>query len=98
MTHDGFRLQTGPQIGFLTSGKTETDDVEVDITDDLNSVDFSWSFGAGYLFHSGFGIDARYNLGLTDINDVGNYNAHNRVFQVGLFYQFKHGRATTRRK
>ena len=70
MTNSGFRLQTGPQLGFLVSAESKAGDVEVDIDDNLKSIDFSWAFGAGYLFASGFGIDARFNLGITDINDV----------------------------
>ena len=85
----GFRLQTGPQLGFLVSAESKTGDVEVDIDDNIKSIDFSWSFGAGYLFASGIGIDARFNLGITDINDVSAVEIRNRVFQVGLFYQFK---------
>lgn len=90
MTNDGFRLQTGPQIGFLTKAKTKFNDVEVNVTDELSSIDFSWVFGASYLFPQGIGIDARYNLGLTDINDDSGDDLHNRVFQIGLFYQFMH--------
>jgi len=92
MTNDGFRLQTGPQLGLLTSAKSEFGDVEVDAKDDISSVDFSWTFGAGYLFHSGFGIDARYNHGISNISDDESFEARNRVFQVGVFYQFMHGK------
>jgi len=94
MTNDGFRLQTGPQLGLLTSAKSEFGDVEVNRKDDLSSVDFSWTFGAGYLFHSGFGIDARYNHGISNISDDESFQARNRVFQIGLFYQFMHGKSS----
>ncbi len=89
MINDGFRLQTGPQVGFLVAAKQKVGDVEVDIEDVFSSVDFSWAFGAGYIFSSGVGIDARYNLGLSNISDDSDFEAKNRVFQVGLFYQFK---------
>ena len=89
MTNSGFRVQTGPQLGFLVSAESEIGDVEVDIDDNLKSIDFSWAFGAGYLFASGFGIDARFNLGISDVNDNGPVEVRNRVFQFGLFYQFK---------
>ncbi len=91
MTNDGFRLQTGPQLGILLAAERKVGDVEIDVDDDLSSVDFSWTFGAGYLFPSGFGIDARYNLGISNISDDESFEAKNRVFQVGLFYQFMHG-------
>lgn len=88
MVNDGLRLQTGPQVGFLASAKQKSGNVEVDVDDNYDAVDFSWAFGAGYIFPAGFGIDARYNLGLNDISDNSSFEAKNRVFQVGLFYQF----------
>jgi hypothetical protein len=89
MFSNGFRLQTGPQLGFLVSSELKFGDVEVDIDDAYNSIDFGWTLGAGYVFSSGIGIDARYNIGLSDITDASNSEAKNRVFQLGLFYQFK---------
>ncbi len=89
MAGGGFRLQTGPQLGFLVSAEQKIGDIEVDVDDAYDSIDFSWVFGAGYLFSSGLGIDLRYNLGLSDISDGGNIDAMNRVVQLGLFYQFK---------
>lgn len=89
MFGEGFRLQTGPQIGFLLGAESKVGDVEVDVEDVFNSIDFSWSFGAGYLFPQGIGLDLRYNLGLSNISDDNNFEAKNRVLQFGLFYQFK---------
>lgn len=89
MTADGFRLQTGPQLGILATAEQKFGDVEVDTDDDISTVDFAWTFGAGYLFRSGFGIDARYNLGISNISDDESFEARNRVFQLGVFYQFK---------
>ena len=98
MINDGFRLQTGPQLGFLLSAKSKVGDVEYNRKDDLSSIDFSWAFGAGYLFPSGFGIDARYNYGISNISDNTTYKAKNRVFQFGLFYQFMHSNTAKHRK
>jgi hypothetical protein len=96
MTGGGFRLQTGPQLGILLSAKDEDpgEGITYDVKNSLNDVDFAWSFGAGYKFPgSGFGIDARYNLGITNISESEVTEYRNRVFQVGLFYQFmNHGR------
>lgn len=88
MFDNGFRLQTGPQLGFLTSAKTKLGDVEIDVKDDVKSTDFSWAFGAGYLFPQGIGIDARYNLGINNVSENPDFESMNRVFQVGLFYHF----------
>lgn len=92
MFGNGFRLQTGPQLGILAVGKSKVDDLELDIKDDLESVDLSWVFGASYIFPAGVGLDARFNVGINNISDNRSFDAYNRVFQVGVFYQFMHGR------
>jgi len=88
MTGSGFRLQTGPQLGFAVSSKIKSGDVERNIKDDVNTVDVSWAIGASYLFPEAIGIDARYNIGITNVNDAETPEVRNRVFQIGLFYQF----------
>lgn len=88
MANDGFRLQTGPQLGILAAAKSKTGDVEVDVKDNLSGTEFSWIFGAGYLFKQGWGIDGRFNLGLSNVDDNDNSTVKNRVFQIGVFYQF----------
>jgi opacity protein-like surface antigen len=89
MVGSGFRLETGPQLGFLVSGKTENDNVTVDVKDSYKTTDFSWAFGASYLSSSRLGVDARYNLGLTDFTETNSSDIKNHVFQVGVFYQFR---------
>ncbi len=88
MFDNGFRLETGPQLGLMLSAKTNVGNQETDVKDNYTNADIAWAFGLGFLSKGGFGIDARYNLGLTDISsaDVG---VKNNVFQVGVFYQFR---------
>ena len=88
MFDNGFRLQTGPQLGFLVNVKDKYNDAETEFftSDDFKSIDVSWTAGLGYLSKTGFGIDARYNFGLSDINDYGSNKLTNNVFQVGIFY------------
>ncbi|MBC7914484.1 MAG: PorT family protein [Pyrinomonadaceae bacterium] len=91
MFDNGLRLQAGPQVGFLLSAKAKNDDDDIDVKDDLKPVDFSLGFGAGYVHvPSGFGVDARYNLGLSDINEEAGNKSTNQGFQLGVFYLFKH--------
>jgi hypothetical protein len=91
MYDNGFRIQAGPQIGFLTSAKAKGDGVTVDIKDSFKTIDFGLSLGASYVNpSSGFGVDARYNFGLSNINEDDASKAYNRGFQVGVFYLFKH--------
>ena len=88
MFNNGFRLQTGPQLGFLTSVKDKVNGAATGIftSDDFKAIDFSWSVGLGYQSASGLGVDGRYNFGISDINDFGTNKLKNSVFQVGLFY------------
>jgi hypothetical protein len=91
MFDNGFRLETGPQLGLLASAKLKSGGTITNVMSDFTTGDFSWSFGASYLTHSGLGVDARYNLGINNINNTGGTEKlQNRVFQAGLFYQFGH--------
>lgn len=87
MAGNGLRLQTGPQVGFLTSvtDKVEGGQLNAVNKDDFKETDFSWSFGVSYLGRSNVGFDARYNLGLTDINATGPAKIKNNVGQIGVF-------------
>jgi hypothetical protein len=91
MFDNGFRLQAGPQIGFLLAAKSKTGNVEIDILNNLKKVDFSIGAGLGYVHPaSGFGVDARYNIGVSNINDNTNPKSYNRGLQIGVFYLFNH--------
>jgi len=89
MVGRGFYAQVGPQLGILTGTADKVGDVETDIfsTDDFKKTDVALGVGLGYKGLGGFGIDARYNLGLTNINEVGSANIKNNVLQVGLQLQ-----------
>lgn len=85
----GLRLETGPQVGALVSAKfKDNEGVEYSIKNRFNQSDFGWAFGIGFISSSGLGLDARYNLGLSDISK-GRGDVNNRVWQFGLFYQFR---------
>lgn len=85
----GLYAQAGPQIGFLMSTSDKVNDVETNFfsTDDFKRTDVAIGFGLGYSGVSPIGVDARYNLGLTNINDVGNNSIKNNVLQIGLTYR-----------
>jgi Outer membrane protein beta-barrel domain len=87
----GVYVETGLQVGFLTSAKDKDQGSSADISSQVSSADFSWVFGFGYKVPmSPVGIDFRYNLGLSNIdnNNVSgdNYTLRNDVFQLGLTY------------
>ena len=91
----GLAIKAGVQPGFLLSRKTKLDEligsgswtsVEHTSTDGLKKVDFSIPLGLSYEI-SDFVIDARYNLGLTNINDTDSYKSKNSVIMLTLGYK-----------
>jgi hypothetical protein len=95
---DKLFLEFGPQLGFLLSGKSkyestyggETDSGEQDIKDSSKSFDFGLNFGASFDVAENIMIGARYNLGLSNINDDDGDDdtAQNAVFSLSLGYRF----------
>lgn len=84
----GFFAELGPQIGILTTGNEKFEGTTQNIKDQLKSTDISGVFGIGYLSSLNLGIDARYNLGLTNIAKSDGGSIKNGVIQVGVFYMF----------
>jgi hypothetical protein len=92
----GFRVESGPQVGFLVNAEGDFSTGETDeLKDYIKPLDFSWGFGLSYLSPLGIGISGRYNVGISNINDkitesgISNTEMNNRVWQFGLFYQFR---------
>ena len=87
---DKFSLDLGPQFGYLVNAKVKA---KVDGTsasqsfyEDAEKFDLSIGMGLSYKLGYGFGISARYNLGLTEI-EKGADPKHS-VIQVGVTYKF----------
>lgn len=82
MFDNGFRIQAGPQVGFMVSS---------DNNNTYKPIDLALSAGVSYVVPStGFGLDLRYNHGLTDISESSDVKSTNRGIQFGLFYLFGH--------
>ncbi|TBX70416.1 PorT family protein [Flavobacterium silvisoli] len=83
---DAFSLHAGPEIAFVAGGG--------DAKDYLKSMDFALGFGAAYELPSGLFFDARYNLGLSDLNDFPSGSGLETAkitqnsFNIGLGYRF----------
>lgn len=82
----GLSIEAGPQVGFLLSAEAEGTDVK----DLYKSVDFGVNLGLGYKLENGLNFGARYNFGLSDINDIPGSAAKNRnnALQVSVGYFF----------
>lgn len=89
-------LQAGPQVSLLLSAKNKYEgkamgisfSTEEDLKDGFKGLDFGLGFGLGYDFGA-IGIDAKYNLGLSNIADSeGDFKVTNNVIQIGVSYKF----------
>ena len=95
----------GPQLGFATGFNVKTTTISGDkkttendeYPDEYNSFDLSLVLGAQYKITENIGVDARYNIGLTNVfpaekNDKGDVISEawgkQGVLQVGVFYEF----------
>lgn len=87
----GINLQVGPQFGFLSRAEIDDDNAK----ESFKNSDVSLAIGAGWDLPFGLKIDARYNLGLTKIDDSPEYtNIKNQVIQLSVGYTlFKIGDA-----
>jgi hypothetical protein len=80
----GINLQVGPQFGFLSKAEIDGENVK----DSFKGSDLSLGIGAGWDLPFGLSIDARYNLGLSKIEDDPSFDAvKNQVIQVSLGYK-----------
>ncbi len=83
--------ETGPQAAILlraTSGYPGEEQYHV--KDNFKSMDFSWVVGAGYTHHKGLGVDFRYTIGLTGIDQefFHSYGAGKGMLSATIFYRF----------
>ncbi|MFO7846850.1 MAG: outer membrane beta-barrel protein [Balneolaceae bacterium] len=86
---NNIRVQAGPQLGFLMNTWADQNGATYDITNRFRKVDLSFTAGLSYpLMPNGFGIDIRYNLGLSRISTDDLYRSSNRGLQISLFYLF----------
>jgi len=88
----GINLQAGPQFGFLSGGEVKSTINGItsvqDAKDAYKASDFSLALGAGWDLPFGLTLDARYNLGLSKINDGANApESKNQVFQISAGFK-----------
>jgi hypothetical protein len=103
---DGFNVEAGPQVSILASAKAESEyeysysggggdysesgSEEIDIDDEISSIDFGINFGLGYKMENGLNFGARYNLGLSNVLDVDGSDDkwNNGVIQLSAGFMF----------
>jgi hypothetical protein len=85
-----FSVHAGPQLSFLASAKTASDDDALDgndIKDGYKSTDLGFNLGIGGNFGK-LNATARYSMGLSSIDDSGfDADVKNSVIQLSLGYK-----------
>ena len=84
---NGLRLEGGPQIGYLMTAKDKTNNTITDQKNNYQTTAFSLPLGISLVTRKGFGLDARYVFGLSNINKTTNPVIQSNVFQFSIFYQ-----------
>ncbi len=88
MFGSGLRIEAGPQLGFMLKAKVaQSSDDALTVDDSFKSTDVGIAFGLSKLFETGFGLDVRYNMGITDISNS-SADMKNGVVQAGIFFLF----------
>ena len=83
-------IETGPQLGLLINSLNRSDTGNESINNQ-KIFDFGLDFGLGFQFSYGTFLQARYNLGITNVNGANNADANkytNSVFQISIGSQF----------
>ncbi len=82
---DAFSLHAGPFLGFKVAAEDDFLDAAT------KSLDYGAAVGAAYDFDFGLFVDARYNLGLANLNEIdvpGAGDIKTTSIQVGVGYRF----------
>lgn len=82
----GLNIQAGPEFGFLSEAKLDGEAVKRN----LNKSSVSVNVGLGYDLPFGLGVDARYNIGMTEIykDYKGQGSNKQNMYTFSLSYAF----------
>ena len=99
---ENFSVAAGANFGIILSAKQKTvigsdfadmeiegDSGEVDIKDDIKTLNIAPFVGVEYMFENGFFIDGRYSLGVSNLsNDGSGGKVTNSFAQIGVGFKF----------
>lgn len=86
---EGFALEVGPQVGILLSAKTKAGKGEVDIKEQVKTIDFGLNIGGSSDITENMFVGARYNFGLSKLAKGKDADkVKNSVLSVSLGYRF----------
>ena len=81
----GLAVKAGVQPEIVLSASANG----VDFKDEVKTANVSIPVGASYDFPFGLTLDARYNIGVTNMSAVEGFSANNCAFQITAGYKFK---------
>ena len=101
---EGFSVSAGASFGVILSAKNKSVfdgglnipgveiglDEEVDIKNDVNTLNIAPFVGVEYMLENGLFFDARYNLGISNLSKNSDFNetTKNSFLQVGVGFKF----------
>lgn len=88
-----FNVHLGPTVDIKVkdAGKelgTTYNEYDYYYDNDLTAIDFAFFLGAGFDITENFGIEARIKKGIIPVDDTGDWDSTNVVFQTGITYTF----------
>ena len=96
---ENLAIELGPQVGFLISAKKEeldywndlpdNDEVKDEAKDFFKGIDFGLNFGVSYKLESRLFFSARYNLGLSKVDDESYYDDYDMGGYLEFYFQEK---------
>ena len=93
----GLQLFAGPQVSYLAKNNLNVNggllgisliNRNMDITSHFNQFDMAIVGGIGYKLDNGFSVTAGYDHGLSRLDKNSNFKSYNRVFKVGIGFEF----------
>lgn len=88
---EGFNVEAGPQVGFNLTAKEEAGGYEIDMKDEVSSIDIGLGVGISYQLKMGIFFQGRCTFGLSNINDgidKEECKYHHDIGQISVGYKF----------
>ena len=91
-TRRNFFFEGGAQFGILLTAKSRDGSFEVDISQQVNDLDFAILAGVGYEFSRRISVNGRFNFGISSLakrQQRFQLRSTNQVFQLSMAYLFR---------
>ncbi|HOO59965.1 MAG TPA: porin family protein [Candidatus Mcinerneyibacteriales bacterium] len=84
-----FGFYAGPGMGFVMTAEEVWDGGSFDLKDEVSSTEFSLNFGGQFMATENIVIDARYNMGMSDIpKEDDDFDLRSRTISFTVGYLF----------